>query len=44
MNTPARQNALEPGESIGVRMLLKGDRPEAKRAGVMLEVTALCLE
>jgi hypothetical protein len=31
---PARQNALEPGEAIGVRMLLKGDRPEAKSAGV----------
>jgi hypothetical protein len=38
---PARQTALEPGEAIGVRILLEGISPDAARAGVLMEVTAL---
>lgn len=38
---PARQTALEPGEAIGVRVLLEGIRPEAARAGVLMEVTGV---
>ena len=38
---PARQTALEPGEAIGVRILLEGISPEAERAGVLLEVTGV---
>jgi hypothetical protein len=41
MVIPARQTALEPGEAIGVRILLQGIRPEAGRAGVLIEVTAV---
>ena len=41
---PARQTALEPGEAVGVRILLEGARPEAERAGVLMEVTALRME
>jgi hypothetical protein len=38
---PARQTALEPGEAIRVRILLEGIRPEAERAGLLMEVTGL---
>jgi hypothetical protein len=38
---PTRQTALEPGESISVRILLEGIRPEAKRDGLLMEVTGL---
>ena len=41
---PARQTALEPGEAVGVRILLEGVRPEAERAGVLMEVTALRMD
>lgn len=41
---PARQTALEPGEAIVVRILLEGIRPEAGRAGALMEVTALRLD
>jgi len=38
---PSRQTALEPGEAIRVRILLDDVHPEAARAGVLIEVTAL---
>jgi hypothetical protein len=38
---PARQTALEPGEAIGVRILLEGISPEAERAGALMEVTGV---
>lgn len=38
---PARQTALEPGEAMGVRILLEGIDPEAERAGVLLEVSGV---
>ena len=38
---PARQTALEPEESINVRILLEGLSPEAERAGVLMEVTGV---
>lgn len=38
---PTRQTALEPGEAMGVRILLEGIRPEAERAGVLMEVTGV---
>lgn len=38
---PARQTALEPGEAMGVRILLEGVRPEAERAGVLMEVSGV---
>jgi hypothetical protein len=38
---PTRQTALEPGESISVRILLEGISPEAERAGLLMEVTGL---
>lgn len=38
---PARQTALEPGETIHVRILLEGISPEAERADVLMEVTGL---
>ena len=41
---PARQTALEPGEALGVRVLLEGIRPEAERAGVLMEVTGVRLD
>lgn len=41
---PARQTALDPGEAIAVRILLEGVRPEAGRAGVLMEVAAVRFE
>ena len=41
---PARQTALEPGEAMGVRILLEGVRPGAERALVLMEVTALRID
>jgi hypothetical protein len=41
---PTRQTALEPGEAIGVRILLDEVRPGAARAGVLLEVTAIRID
>lgn len=41
---PARQTALEPGEAINVRILLEGIRPEWRRAGMLMEVTAVRLD
>jgi hypothetical protein len=38
---PARQAAIEPGEAIGVHILLEGISPEVKRAGVLMEVTGV---
>lgn len=38
---PARQTVLEPGEAISVRILLAGIRPEAERAGALMEVTGV---
>ena len=41
---PARQIALEPGEAIGVRILLEGIHPEAERAGVLMEVSGVRID
>jgi hypothetical protein len=38
---PARQTTLEPGEAINVHILLEDIRPEWKRAGMLMEVTAV---
>lgn len=38
---PARQTALEPGEAIGVRILLEGVDPEAEREGAVMEVSSV---
>ena len=38
---PMRQTALEPGESISVRIPLEGISPETERAGLLMEVTGL---
>lgn len=41
---PAQQTALEPDEAINVRVLLERISPDAERAHVLLEVTALRLD
>ena len=41
---PSRQSVLEPGEMIRVRILLDDVRPEAARAGVLMEVTAIRID
>ena len=41
MVIPARQTALEPGEAIGIRVLLENINKDAERADMVLEVTAL---
>lgn len=41
---PSRQTALESGEAIRVRILLQDVRPEAARAGVLMEVTAIRID
>jgi hypothetical protein len=41
---PARQTALEPEETISVRILLEDLNPEAERAGVLMEVTGVNVE
>lgn len=38
---PARQTALEPGEAMGVRLLLEGINPKVERTGVLIEVSGL---
>jgi hypothetical protein len=38
---PTRQTALEPGESISVRILLESMSPETERAGLLMEITGL---
>jgi hypothetical protein len=41
---PTKQTVLEPGETISVRILLEGIRPEVERAGLLLEVTGLSFD
>lgn len=41
---PAQQTALEPGEAVGVRILLEGISPEAERTGVLMEVSGVRFE
>ena len=41
MVIPARQTALEPGEAIGVRVLLESISKDSERANVLLEVTGV---
>lgn len=41
---PSRQTALEPGETIRVRILLDDVRPEDARSGVLMEVTAISVD
>jgi hypothetical protein len=38
---PTKQTALEPGESISMRILLEGISPETERAGLLMEITGL---
>ena len=41
---PARQTALEPGEAIGVRVLLEGIGNDSDRANMVLEVTGVSFD
>lgn len=41
MVIPARQIVLEPGEAIGVRVLLEGIGRDSERADMVLEVTGI---
>ena len=41
MVIPARQTALEPGEAIGVRVLLERINNDSERANTVLEVTGV---
>ena len=41
MVIPARQTALEPGEAIGVRVLLEGIAKDSERAEMVLEVSGV---
>ena len=41
MVIPARQTALEPGEAIGVRVLLESISKDSERANMVLEVTSV---
>ena len=41
MVIPARQTALEPGEAIGIRVLLENINKDSERADMVLEVTAV---
>jgi hypothetical protein len=41
MVIPARQTALEPGEAIGVRVLLENINKDSERADMVLEVAAV---
>ena len=41
MVIPARQTALEPGEAIGVRVLLESISKDSDRANMVLEVTGV---
>lgn len=44
MVIPARQTALEPGEAIGVRVLLEGIGNDSDRANMVLEVTGVSFD
>ena len=44
MVIPARQTALEPGEAIGVRVLLESISKDSERADMVLEVTGVRLD
>lgn len=44
MVIPARQTALEPGEAIGVRVLLEGIGKDSERTDMVLEVTGVRFE
>jgi hypothetical protein len=41
MVIPTRQTALEPGEAIGVRVLLESIEKDSERADMVLEVTGV---
>jgi len=41
MVIPARQTSLEPGEAIGVRVLLESISKDSERANMVLEVTGV---
>jgi hypothetical protein len=41
---PAQQATLKPDETVSVRVLLEGIKPEAERANTRLEVTGLRFE
>ena len=41
MVIPARQTALEPGEAIGVRVLLESISKDSERADMVMEVTGV---
>ena len=41
MVIPARQTALEPGEAVGVRVLLESISKDSERANMVLEVTGV---
>jgi hypothetical protein len=41
MVIPALQTALEPGEAIGVRVLLESINKDSERADMVLEVTGV---
>ena len=41
---PARQAQLKPDETMNVRVLIEGIKPEADRSGLRLEVTGLRFE
>jgi hypothetical protein len=44
MVIPLRQTALEPGEAIGVRVLLENISKDSERADMLLEVTGVRFE
>ena len=44
MIIPLRQTALEPGEAIGVRVLLENISKDSERADMLLEVTGVRFE
>ena len=44
MVIPARQTALEPGEAIGIRVLLENINKDSERADMALEVTAVSFD
>ena len=44
MVIPTRQTALEPGEAIGVRVLLEGIGNDSDRANMVLEVTGVSFD
>jgi hypothetical protein len=44
MVIPTRQTALEPGEAIGVRVLLESISKNSERADMVLEVTGVSFD